>query len=197
MLNGLVLTGGKSSRMGQDKAFLNYHGKPQVEFMVDLLRDYCDDVFVSTRVDQANHPILKQFKQIHDATIFSDAGPIAGIMSAMQQQPSAAWLIVACDLPLITTETLAFLIKHRNPTKCATAFVSSHDHLPEPLCSIYEPTAFTLLQKHFQAGKTCPRKFLINNDVNLLSLPQAHMLDNVNAPTDFHDIQRILNKNKE
>src|ERR1700690_4215463 len=96
---GLILAGGYSRRMGRDKALLEFHGRPQVQYIFDLLNKYCDQVFLSKRVDQKDH---KNIPTINDAPEFTDHGPLGGILSAMKEFPDANWLVLACDLPFIT-----------------------------------------------------------------------------------------------
>ena len=135
-LYGLILTGGKSTRMGKDKALLNYHGKTQTEFCYELLEGFCDKVFISNRKDQSVVQGHKGLPQIHDHENYSGIGPLAGILSSMQKYPKAAWLVLACDLPYVCAKTIKHLIEHRNSKRLATAYQSSHDQLPEPLCDL-------------------------------------------------------------
>lgn len=176
---GLVLAGGTSSRMGRDKAALSYHGRSQLEWTYDLVSQLCAAAFVSVRPEQRDEPTRAAFPQIVD--LQPGIGPIAGISAALQRHPKAAWLIVACDLPFVTREVLANLIEHRNPRAFATAYRSSHDQLPEPLCAVWEPAAREPVLAYLATGKQCPRKFLTNADTHLLSLPDARALDNVNT----------------
>ena len=113
------------------------------------------------------------------------SGPIAGISAALLEHPKAAWLVIACDLPFLTEQTLQHLIAHRDPHKIATAYRSAHDGLPEPLCAIWEPAARESVLAYIASGKQCPRKFLINADSALLDLPDAQALDNVNTQEEF------------
>lgn len=182
-LFGLVLAGGASIRMQRDKAALAYHGKPQLQWAFDLLSEITTATFVSVRPDQRDEDTRKSLPQIVDR--HPGAGPIAGIEAALLAHPKAAWLVVACDLPFLTTATLEHLIQHRDATRIATAFRSAHDHLPEPLCAIWEPRSLEHVAASIHAGRHCPRKLLINSDAHLLSLPQAHALDNVNTTDEF------------
>ena len=76
----------------------------------------------------------------------------------------------------------------------ASAFQSTHDGLPEPLCAIYEPHSFEALKKHFENGKTCPRKFLMNNEVELIKQPFDFALDNVNSPEEFEKALKVFKR---
>lgn len=182
-LFGLILAGGASTRMRRDKATLAYHGVPQLQWAYDRVSEICAATFVSVRPDQRDEPTRAHLPQIVDRT--PGIGPIAGIVAALLEHPKAAWLVVACDLPFVTAATLQYLIAHRDPLRMATAYRSTHDNLPEPLCAIWEPAARDGVLAHIAAGKQCPRKFLINSDVLLLDLPDAHALDNVNTEAEF------------
>jgi molybdopterin-guanine dinucleotide biosynthesis protein A len=190
-LHGLVLAGGRSTRMGQDKAALHYDGRSQLDRAFDLLSPLVARCFVSVRGDQSADPLRARHPQIVDAP-GGPEGPIAGIQAALRAHPEAAWLVLACDLPLLDAGTLQHLIASRDPARIATAFRSSHDGLPEPLCAIYEPAAGAALQKFLAGGRICPRKFLGQNDAKLLDQPRAEALDNVNTPADFDAAQSRL-----
>jgi molybdenum cofactor guanylyltransferase len=179
----LVLAGGRSKRMQRDKAALVYHGRSQLEWAVSFVQPHVERVFVSVRPDQTNDPVRSRFEQIVDAE--ANLGPIAGIMAAQAKYPEVAWLVLACDLPFLDEGTLTTLIAARDPQRLATAFRSSHDVLPEPLCTIYEPASREAILAHIASGKNCPRKFLINSDVQLLDEPNPHALDNVNTPDEY------------
>jgi molybdopterin-guanine dinucleotide biosynthesis protein A len=182
-LNGLLLAGGASTRMQCDKAALEYHGRPQLHWAYDLLRSHCERVYVSVRPDQVNDPVRSRLPQIVDR--HAGIGPIAGIAAAQAEHPDAAWLVMACDLPFVSEQTLQDLIARRNPSQVASAFRSSSDALPEPLCAIYEPASRAAILESIEFGRNCPRKFLINSGIALLELPDPAALDNVNTPQDL------------
>jgi molybdopterin-guanine dinucleotide biosynthesis protein A len=169
--------------MQRDKAALAYHGRTQLEWAVSFLQPHVQRVFVSVRPDQTNDPVRARFDQIVDT--HDNLGPIAGIMAAQAKYPEVAWLVLACDLPFIDDGTLTTLIAARQPQRLATAFRSSHDVLPEPLCAIYEPASREAILAHAASGKNCPRKFLINSDVHLLDEPNPQALENVNTPDEY------------
>lgn len=182
-LYGLVLAGGKSSRMRIDKAALRYRGGSQLAEAMRLVTPLVARAFVSVRADQADDPVRAGFAQIIDRE--ENLGPVAGIMAAQAQYPDVAWLILACDLPFLDAATLRHLLAARDPTRDATAYISSHDGLPEPLCAIYEPGSSQKLSAHLLSGRQCPRKFLLQANVHLVAAPDAHALDNVNTPDEY------------
>ncbi len=182
-LYGLVLAGGESRRMGQDKALLVRDGMSQLEYVVSQLTAVTQKVFVSTRAGQQQEPERSRYEQIVDR--YEDMGPIAGIMSAMDEFPSVDWLVVACDLPNIDVSTLRYLLENHSGNKLFTAFRSSHDDLPEPLCAVYASNSRVLIDNFIAEGITCPRKILIRADSCLLSQPVPTALDNINTPDDL------------
>ncbi len=188
-LHGLVLAGGLSTRMHRDKGLLQYHGQAQREYAAGLLARYCRQVYLSCRPDQAPEP-GSPFPLLPDT--FTGLGPKGGILSALRHQPDAAWLVVACDLPLLDDQTLHFLVTHRDPSRVATAFLDPEGKFPEPLVTIYEPRSYPVLLQMLGLGYSCPRKTLINHDVALLRAPNAKALTNVNEPGEYEKIVREL-----
>jgi molybdopterin-guanine dinucleotide biosynthesis protein A len=181
-IKGLVLAGGKSTRMHQDKGLINYHGLPQREYAAELISRFCSEVFISCQPEQTGS-IGSKFTALPDS--FSGLGPFGGIVSAFRQDPNAAWLVVACDLPYLDKSTLDFLISRRNPSKIATSFWDSDHKFPEPLITIWEPKAYSELLYFLSLGHSCPRKVLINSDIELVDAPDIEALTNVNYPEEM------------
>ena len=96
--------------------------------------------------------------------------------------------MLACDLPLLDPETLEHLVRSRRPERQATAYRSSHDGLPEPLCAIYEASSCEAIRAYIAGGRDCPRKFLINADTALIDQPDPGALDNVNTPQEYGSV---------
>lgn len=188
-LYGLVLAGGESKRMGQDKGALEYHGKPQREYAADLLNQFCEQTFISTRPGQA---VESAYPLLEDK--FLDLGPYGAILSAFRQYPNAAWLVVACDLPLLDEAALQQLLSHRNRSKMATAFHNPETDFPEPLITIWEPRAYPALLQFLAQGYSCPRKVLINSDIQLVEAQNPEALRNVNEPKELDVVLNLLKK---
>lgn len=180
---GLVLAGGRSRRMGSDKAALVAGGETQLERVVRLLERHVHDVYVSTRASQADDPVRRAFAKIVDR--YDNLGPVAGILSAMDAHPDRAWLVLACDLPNIDDETIGFLLRQASPALPVTAFRSVVDGLPEPLCAVYRPAARETIERFVADGIVCPRKMLINSPALLLEQPRPGALHNINTPEDL------------
>ncbi|MGV3502399.1 MAG: NTP transferase domain-containing protein [Adhaeribacter sp.] len=181
-LQGLVLAGGKSTRMQQDKGSLQYHQTDQRTHLHQLLQPFCREVLVSCHAGQAAE-LAGKLPYLEDR--FLNLGPTGGILTALQHNPDAAWLTVACDLPFLRPRTLEYLVQHRDPSRLATAFYDPEGQFPEPLLTIWEPRSYGVLLQFLALGYSCPRKALINSDVKLLTVPDARELRNVNDPQAY------------
>ena len=193
-LYGLVLAGGRSTRMQRDKATLSYQGRTQLERAMELVGSCVAQAFVSVRAEQRTDPARARYAQIVDTR--DGLGPIAGIAAAQALRPDAAWLVLACDLPFLDARAVRFLVEHRDPARSATAFRSTqagrHQGLPEPLCAIYEPRSAGALLAYLETGRTCPRKFLLQTDALLLEQPDPRALDNINTPEEYDAARATL-----
>lgn len=188
-LFGLVLAGGRSSRMGTDKAALPHpDGRPLARRTHDLLvLAGCETVVLSLRHDQALPP---GFEDLPEPPIARDPegaseGPMAGILSAMRSAPGSDWLVVACDLPRLDVATLKHLAHSRLPDEPFLSYRSEFDGLPEPLCALYAPGALVILEQAQADGFRCPRKVLIRHECRLLDPVTHRALDNANTPDDW------------
>jgi molybdopterin-guanine dinucleotide biosynthesis protein A len=180
--------------MQRDKAALTYQGRNQLDRAMDLLGSCVAQAFVSVRSDKRADRARARYAQIVDTR--DGLGPIAGIAVAQAQEPHAAWLVLACDLPYLQPQVIRFLIDRRDPARSATAFRSNqggrHAGLPEPLCAIYEPRSAAALRAYLDTGRTCPRKFLIQSDTLLLEQPDPRALDNINTPAEYDAARAAL-----
>ena len=186
-VKGLVLVGGKSTRMGQDKSELNYFGKPQKEVARELLENSNLETYYSVEDSSENR------EEISDK--FLNLGPFGGICSAFQKDPNAAWFVLATDIPFVNDEIIQLLLKHRNTAKVATAIKGKGKEFVEPLITIYEPKAYPILLQYLAQGYSCPRKMLINSDVEVVEVADD-FIRNINTPEEFKDAKKELQELK-
>ena len=179
-VKGLVLVGGKSTRMGTDKSVLNYYGKPQKEYAKELLESNNLDTFYS--IGFSSPLKMTSENEIHDT--FLNLGPFGGICSAFQKDPNSALLVIATDLPFVNKDLIKKLLSKRNPSKVATAIKGKNKQFPEPLITIYEPKAYPILLQYLAQGYSCPRKMLINSDVEIIEVDDD-LIRNINTSEEF------------
>lgn len=189
-LCALVLAGGKSTRMGQDKALISYHGKAQGQYIFDLLKGMGLTTYLSCREEQLSRTDLAHLPTITDR--FIGFGPLGGIASAMSEYPNKAFLVVACDLPMISMNLVKDLIEKRDPLKQGTAYFNDTRKHFEPLFAIYEPKIYSRLLHFLGERMNCPQKALFNSSVKVLKLEEEYQLENANTPEDHSRIMETL-----
>ena len=128
--------------------------------------------------------------EIHDT--FLNLGPFGGICSAFQKDPNTAWLVLATDVPFVNNKLIQLLLSKRNPSKIATAIKGKGKEFVEPLITIYEPKAYPILLQYLAQGYSCPRKMLINSDVEIVEVDDA-LIRNINTPEEFRAAKDELN----
>jgi molybdopterin-guanine dinucleotide biosynthesis protein A len=161
-----------------------YHDLPQREHLYALMAKVCDRTFYSIRKDQLGE-LPKDADVILDNNEYK--GPYNGIISAHRKYPDVAWMVLACDLPLMDLNTVKQLLDSREATKYATAFATKQSGLPEPLAAIWEPLGLERSIDYLNAGDgSCPRKFLINSEVALVCPGNDQILLNANSQEDYN-----------
>ena len=190
-LKALILAGGKSKRMGEDKSQIQYHNKPQEVFAADI----CSDLGLETYISKSHNfeeDIIDGYPVLKDRLV--DMGPFGAILSAMMSDPDAAWLVLACDLPYITRDHISILIDQRNASQQSTAYKLVDQPFPEPLIAIYEPNMYQRMLRFLSLGYACPRKVLINSDVRHVDLIQSEVAYNANTTEEKQEVLKKLNK---
>lgn len=143
-ISGFILAGGKSHRMGTDKALLVLQGKPLLEHMIGLIEPLCEKVFIS---GQNSDYISFGVGLIPD--IYSDCGPIAGIFSALKYSVSDWNLVVSVDVPCVNDELFFFLISNIGEYDC---IIPKHTSGVEPLIGLYHRRALPIIEKMIATG---------------------------------------------
>lgn len=139
-VTGLVLIGGNSSRMGYPKHLISSHQRSWLENSVALLNEVTDTVVLAGKGEVPTGCIdLPRLPDIPGVS-----GPLAGILTAMRWQPHTSWLVLACDLPLATGNTLRWLLADRKPGTWAI-LPQSHSGRYEPLLAYYDYRIIALL----------------------------------------------------
>jgi len=189
---GLIVMGGRSTRMGFNKSMIPYHGKPQCQYLYELLNELLPETYLSVRKDQEG---IFTDKIIIDA--FDARGPLNGLLSAHKTFPEKAWLVLAVDMPFITPQTILQLIENRETDGLATVFARAQGGRPEPLAAIWEARALAILTGHHLKGEEVyPLNFLQNNKVRVLHPKEDIELFNVNNLSDFEQAKSVIERLK-
>ena len=179
-LLGLVLAGGRSRRMGADKGGITYRDSPQAVVAWELLSSVCERAFVSVNETQVEAPPYSELPIIVDAV--DCGGPAAGLMSAWNQYPNVAWLVLAVDLPNADRSVIQTLINARDP-HCGATALRHPDKTLEPLCTIWEPVSRLVLEAEVAAGGASLRRVLERSRIAVAEPAEAAALTSINTPT--------------
>jgi molybdopterin-guanine dinucleotide biosynthesis protein A len=146
-VSAFVLAGGKSTRMGADKAFLEWHGNTLLTRALNLVRSATREVRIVGSPEKFVHfaPVVE------DA--FPECGPLGGIHAALQASRKEFNLILAVDMPFVSSEFLQYLIGRARSASEAMAVVPRADGRLQPLCAIYRPKFASAAEKALRSGQ--------------------------------------------
>ena len=187
-LYGLVLAGGRSSRMGRDKGLLDYRGKPQREYLCDVLAAHCARVFISIGADQR---ATAGYDFIGDDPAY-ETSPMGALLSAHDRHPDAGWFVVSCDLPFFDDACAHVLITARDAAAAGTAFRIAELNQPEPLLTIYENTFVKVLPAAYRAGERSLRRALHRAGARMLDQAAGRCAESVDTLEDYERARREL-----
>lgn len=185
---GLVVCGGKSSRMGSDKSLLQYFEKPQRYHVYDMLLPFCEKVFISCNAAQVNS-IEDRYDFIEDS--FIDIGPMAALLSAFTKFPENNILLIGCDYPfLAATELQHFLPECKGGL---SAFYSEEEKIYEPLLAWYPSASFNGLKEMYKTKQFSLQYFLKSNNAGKHYPADKNSIMSVDNYADFIKVNEILN----
>ena len=177
---GGILVGGVSRRMGRPKADLRFRGLTFFEIVSQAMEDLEGPVVLGERSD-TDHIILPDVAGI--------GGPLAGLLSAMRWQPSAAWVFAACDLPLVERSVIQWLVEQRRSDR--QIILPRTDGRVHPLLALYEPTSLASLERLAAGGypalsslQDAPGVFVVEPPARLV-----RCWTNVNTPTEMKRLE--------
>ena len=183
-LYGLVLVGGRSSRLGRDKAQIRRQGKKSFDRAYELVSGFCASTFLSGRQDQKS-----LFKLPFLSDNYADIGPLGGISTALRHFPNRAWLVLAVDYLLMNADVLRYLIERRNRESDVSLFLDDQDRF-HPLCAIYEPSIGPYLKRGRKSGQYALYQMILQAEYHALYWPGGQNLFlNLNRPEDLRFLQ--------
>jgi molybdopterin-guanine dinucleotide biosynthesis protein A len=176
-LIGLILAAGKSSRMMVDKAFINYHEKPQFEHAANQLMPFVNKVIISGKENNA----YGNLEVVLDQQEFQNNGPISGLLSAIKFYPNCSFFLLGCDYPYVSNEALKILSNKFLETNKSVCFINNANDFLEPLVAIYSAEDLKNLLSFWQSKQTSLRHFL--ESINPLILPAPYNNDILSIDT--------------
>ena len=192
-IEAFVLAGGKSARMGRDKALLEIGGKPFIDRIIETLSEIFSRITVVGRIYK--HPDLASSYQ----DILKGIGPIGGIYTALKKSTNELNFIIGLDYPLITEEIIEKIVSiSLKKAEEYTAFIPVCSDGIHPLVSIYKKDAIPAIENLIER-----RIYRVNL---LFSMIKTYYIDftgipniepekaffNLNTPKDYEEIERIM-----
>ncbi|GAP95008.1 molybdenum cofactor guanylyltransferase [Leptolyngbya sp. NIES-2104] len=181
-LSAIILAGGKSSRMGQDKALIEIDGVPLLKRTYDAAKHCTDSIYVVTSWRDRYESILSDVNWIDES---APRSPIIAFTEAFQQVSTEWVLLLACDMPRLNGETLQELTAQLGESSIV---VARSEEGWEPLCGFYRRDCLPSLQNYLASGKRSFQDWLNSENVQELELSDRQILFNCNTPTDLEQV---------
>jgi len=196
---GVVLCGGNSSRMGTDKAFLQYHSSEQYKQVARLFTSLNLPAIISCN-DEQQKKISNEFVCLPDDTAFKNNGPVSGLLTAFSKYPESSFVLIGCDYPLIDQQHIEMLISLSSYGYDAICFSrKTLQSINEPLLAFYHQRFKEKLFSSFHKGNTSIKRML--DEVNTLKImvEEDSFLKSFDTPKDFHSYstQGSIKNNEE
>ncbi len=147
-MEGIILTGGKSSRMGTDKMAIKFNGITFLENAVNALSVF-ENIYISANLSQSTHPLIQ--KVLKDGVVLSidkydSIGPIGGLASTLPMIATNYAFVCACDMPFLTQDFIKSIIPP-NDNQAYDAYILVSNNQNEPLCSIYSKSCIPIIEE--------------------------------------------------
>lgn len=184
---GIILAGGKSSRMGQEKAQLKLGNKSFIEIILQTITPLCSEILIST-----NNPALhlRGTKSIADE--IQNIGPLGGIYTCLNLSKSFKNIIVTVDTPLISTDLLKYLL---NQSENHEVTYCEHNNKEHPLIGIYTKKFLRIIEEDIQNKKYKTLAAIRKSNFRKLKINKNHqyykegLFKNINNPVDLLNLQ--------
>ena len=185
----VILAGGKSSRMGSNKALLDFGGRPLISVLVDRIRPITNQILISSNdpdpYEFLNLPVIPDQYRGH--------GPLAGLHAAMLWKECSLYIVLACDLPNLQAPLLrkiAVLAKGYD-----VAIPRTRDGLAHPLCAVYRRTCLPEVENSLLRGDNKMIEILLQSSLSIrwVGPEEGHFKDtdlaNINTPEDLQKLK--------
>jgi molybdopterin-guanine dinucleotide biosynthesis protein A len=191
-----ILAGGKSSRMGFNKALISINGRKLTDRIIDALIPEFDEVIISSNLDR---PYLEhQVKYVPDE--FVGMGPMAGIYSVLKAAHSKYVYCIACDMPYVNIEFIKFMkdkLADGNYDACCAKLGDSL----EPFNAFYSTSSIAKIEAWLKEDRRSFHRFIRSLNVLVIDEPTTRkfspdwkMFSNLNTPEDLNDYTSALNR---
>lgn len=183
-ITGIILAGGKSSRMGEDKGFLSLNGKTFMSYIIEALQPIVGDiVIVSSNLD------YDFFKLKRVADVMEDSGPLAGLYAGLLHSETENNIVLSCDVPLISTSVLKKLIEGMTTEADVIQFESQGKTMP--LVAMYKKRCMHSILGLLQTNKMRLRFAIEQLEVKTIQLDPklGDTVRNINTVRELKELK--------
>lgn len=182
-LTTVILAGGKSQRMGEDKAFLDWNGQAFIQHILDAAKGLTQEVMVIANTKEYATLDIQVYPDLVE-----DCGPVGGIYTAMQQIKTPYLLVLSCDIPLLQGAVLEHLIEKSIP---CDANVLTTEERWQPLTAIYNSKTMPIFKEALDTHKLKLRSLLTLMKLHTIACPKELIpcLNNINTPNDLKKVR--------
>ena len=194
-ITGIILAGGKSSRMGTDKGLQELCGKPLISYAIQVLSGLCETIVISSSSDA-----YKSFGYKLVADEFPGIGPMGGIYSALKQSKTEKNLVLSCDLPFVTEELFSFILKNSDGFEVSVPCEGNRHY--EPLCAFYRLSVLDKMTEFIHKGNYKLPDLFEAISVNKLNINKEHsvfrenLFMNINSKHELAAAEILMNCRK-
>ena len=194
-LTGIILCGGKSRRMGKNKALLKINDKYVISYVIDLLQPFCDEIILSTNTNELDFLGYKTVKDLYD-----NICPISGIFSSLLKSKNKKNVILSCDTPFINGLLINELLSYLHTYDVVLPELNGY---LQPMTGVFKKDIIPLVNKEIQEGNYIPPRIFEKCNLKKLKVERRSryyhedLFFNINKPVDFEKAKEIMNKIKE
>lgn len=187
-ITGIILAGGKSSRMGTDKGFLKLNDKLFIEHSIDALKALVSEIII---ISNSNDYDVFGYKRINDKV--ENSGPLAGIYTGLIHSETEYNLVLSCDIPLIKTELLKLLIEADEEKYDIIQFESNGKMTP--LIALYKKNCKNTFYNLLNSGERRLQYAINQCEFKRIHLKKEHdyLITNVNTNQELKDLKNAYN----
>jgi molybdopterin-guanine dinucleotide biosynthesis protein A len=178
-LTGILMCGGKSSRMGQDKYALLFNGKPLYSASLQMLESLCTSIIVSSN---KTYPEFSNYTVLRDEVM--DIGPIGGLYTCLKNSKATYNMVIACDMPLVDGTTMCMLLEHLEGRH--DVIVPQYKGQLQPLYAIYMSSIIPIIEQCIASKRYSLQLLLSMSDVCVVNVAESCTeFKNVNLQEDL------------
>lgn len=179
-ITGVVLAGGKSERMGEDKGLMPFRGKPLVAYPLQLMEQFCSEILIS-----AHNQAYTSFGYPVVADQVSGLGPMGGLYSCMLSSANDLHLFLSCDMPLISPAIIRLMLPYATQYEAVVPSVAGEII---PVCGFYHKDILPYLSNEIGLSHLKMKRFLSQLNTQVVDVQQPELISlfrNINTPADF------------